>query len=64
MKAIAFTSIHITGACPTTERYGAPYHYYPDDGEVYDVIGNYIGSATMKDGKLIVTRESEDIQTT
>ena len=62
MRAVDFPYIRIEGASPATERYGAPYHYYPDTGEVYDVIGNYIGSGTIEDGKLIVTRSPENIQ--
>lgn len=32
-----------------------PVHYYPNTGEVFDKIGNFIGDGEIKNDKLIIT---------
>lgn len=40
--------------CGATILNGGPYHLYPDTGEVYDVIGNHIGTGVWEGKQLIV----------
>jgi len=56
MRALDYTFITDCSQVRHIDR--GPYHYYPDSGEVYDAIGNYLGTGIIQQGILIVTPDS------